>query len=97
MDVLLQALMVIVGIISVVCWIMVLIKIFKDNVGLGILGVVCGLFAFIYGWVKVKEYAVKKIMIVWSIVFVVSLVLNALGAGAAFTQIMQQATEATSQ
>lgn len=93
MDILLQVLLVITAIVSIVCWIMVLIKIFKENVGLGILGLICGLFAFIYGWVKVKEYAIKKVMIIWSIVFVISLILNALGAGAAFSQFMQQMQE----
>jgi hypothetical protein len=65
-----------VGIVSLVCWIMTLIPIFKENVGLGILGIICGLFAFIYGWVKVKEYNNKKVMIVWSIAMVAGLLLQ---------------------
>jgi hypothetical protein len=76
------------GIVSLVCWIMVLIKIFKDNVGLGILGVICGLFAFIYGWVKVKEYDCKNVMVAWSAAMVVSIIANALGGAALFSEIM---------
>jgi len=64
------------GIVSVVCWVMVLIKIFKENVGLGILGIICGLFAFIYGWVKVKEYDIKKVMLWWTVAFAATIVLE---------------------
>ncbi len=77
------------SVVSFVCWIMVLIKIFKENVGLGILGIVCGLFPFIYGWVKVKEYDCKNVMLAWSAAFVVSIIANALGAGAIVRQIME--------
>ena len=59
---------------SLICWIMVLIKIFKDNVGLGILGIVCSLFAFIYGWVKAAEYGIKKVMLWWTILVVLAIV-----------------------
>ncbi len=71
---------------SVVCWIMVLIPIFKQNVGLGILGVICSLFTFVYGWVKVKEFNCQKVMIIWSIALVVAIITQILGAGALFQQ-----------
>jgi len=79
------------GIGSIVCWIMVLIKIFKDNVGLGILGIICGLFAFIYGWMKATEYGIKKVMLVWTAFFVAGIVIQILnivviGAMAAASQ-----------
>jgi hypothetical protein len=67
---------IVLGVVSLVCWIMVLIPIFKDNVGLGILGIICGLFAFIYGWIKVKEYNIQKVMLVWTIVFVLTILLQ---------------------
>lgn len=66
------------GVASLVCWIMVLIKIFKDNVGLGILGIICSLFAFIYGWVKATEYGIKKVMLWWTILILAGIVLNIL-------------------
>jgi hypothetical protein len=69
-----------IGIVSLVCWIMTLIRIFKDNVGLGILGVVCALFAFIYGWVKVEQYQNKKTMIIWTIAVIFSVLLNVVAA-----------------
>ena len=61
---------------SLVCWIMVLIHIFKENVGLGVLGIFCGLFAFIYGWVKVGEYGIQKVMLAWTLCFAGSIVLQ---------------------
>ncbi len=73
---LLSILVIGISIVSVVCWIMTLIKIFKESVGLGIVGIICGLFAFIYGWVKSKEYDNKKIMVIWTIAIVVSILLN---------------------
>lgn len=76
------------SIVSIVCWIMILIKIFKRNVGLGILGIICGLFTFIYGWVKVKEFDCKKVMVIWTVAFVVTLIAQAMGAGAMFQQLM---------
>jgi hypothetical protein len=78
-------LMMAVGIVQLVCWIMVLIKIFKDNIALGIVGILCGLFAFIYGWVKVNEYGIKKMMLVWSLALVGYLVLGVAGGFEAYT------------
>jgi hypothetical protein len=77
-------LMIAIGLVSLVCWIMTLIKIFKSNVGLGILGIVCGIFAFIYGWVKTEEYKNKKVMIVWTAAILFSLLLNIVSAALGF-------------
>jgi hypothetical protein len=80
-------------IVSLVCWIMVLIKIFKQNVGLGILGIICGLFTFIYGWVKVKEFECKNVMVAWTIAIVVAIIAQVLGGAVMFQMIMQQASQ----
>ena len=54
---------------------MVLIKMFQnENVGLGILGIFCGLWAFIWGWMKAKEHGLQKIMKIWTVAFVAVLV-----------------------
>ena len=76
------------GVVSLVCWIMVLIKIFKENVGLGILGILCGLFTFIYGWVKVKEYNCKNVMLAWTAAFIVTIIAQVMGGAVLFQQIM---------
>ena len=78
LGIVLYGLVIVCGIGSVVCWIMTLIHIFRENVGLGILGIICGLFAFIYGWVKVGEYGNKKVMTWWTVFFLGSIVLQVL-------------------
>ena len=75
---------------SLVCWIIVLVKIFQDSIGLGILGILCGLFAFIYGWVKVGEDGIKKVMIVWTVLWLASIPLYALAAAGAAAAIQAQ-------
>ena len=77
MATILYILLAIAGIASLVCWIMVLIKIFQNaGVGLGILGIVCGIFALVYGWIKAAEWDIKNIMLIWTIITVVSIVLQ---------------------
>ena len=66
-----------VGIGSLVCFILVLIKLFKkEGVGLGILGIICGLYTFIWGWINHKKQKITNIMLIWTILIIVSLVLN---------------------
>jgi len=59
-------------IIWIVCWIMVLIPMFKESALHGILGIVtCSLWAFIRGWMKAKDYKVEKVMMIWTATAVV--------------------------
>jgi len=56
------------AIISLICWIKVLIALFKNaGVGLGILGIICSLFAFIWGWVKSGALGLRGTMLAWTI------------------------------
>ncbi|MBN2410527.1 hypothetical protein JXQ31_02470 [candidate division KSB1 bacterium] len=60
-----------------VCFILVLIKLFKkEGVGLGILGIICGLYTFIWGWINHKKQNITTIMIIWTILFVLILILQ---------------------
>ncbi len=88
MQTLMMILLVAASVVSLVCWIMILVRIFKENVGLGILGIICGLFAFIYGWVKVKEYDAKNIMLIWTVAWIVAMIAQSLGAGAIVREMM---------
>jgi hypothetical protein len=64
----------IIGIISLVCWIKVLIALFKkEGAGLGILGIFCNIYAFIWGWMKSTELGLKKTMIWWTISIVAAI------------------------
>lgn len=61
----------IIAIISLVCWIKVLIALFKkEGAGLGILGILCNIYAFIWGWMKSTELGLKKTMIWWTLCIV---------------------------
>ena len=73
-----------ISLVSIACWIMVLVKIFQSGDTLwGILGI-CPLVAFIYGWVKNQALDIKNIMMVWTLCIIGSLILNfvAVGMGA---------------
>ncbi|PZD71842.1 hypothetical protein C1752_04439 [Acaryochloris thomasi RCC1774] len=62
---------------SIVCWIIVLTKLFpSEGVGLGILGIICGLYTFIWGWQNVNQHDIKNIMLIWSFCFGMGIVLN---------------------
>lgn len=58
----------IVSLIAFICAIKVLIALFKkEGVGLGILGLLCGIYLYIWGWMKSKELGLKKTMVVWTL------------------------------
>ncbi len=57
---------------SFVLYIIVLIKLFQnEGVGKGILGLLCSLYTFVWGWIKHKELGLTKLMWIWTILFVV--------------------------
>lgn len=61
-------------IISFICWLKVLIALFKkEGAGLGILGLLCGIYLYIWGWLKSKELGLKKTMVWWTITIVASI------------------------
>jgi hypothetical protein len=63
------------GLISLVCFILVLVKMFqRGKTRLGILCIVltlcCGaghLITFIYGWVKSGEWGIRNVMVAWTV------------------------------
>jgi hypothetical protein len=64
----------------IICWIMVLIKMFQDaGVLHGILGLICGLYAFIWGWINADRMGIRNIMMIWSLLLLVSIVLGFVG------------------
>jgi hypothetical protein len=56
----------------VVCWVMVLIKMFKESILMGILGLLCTLWAFIWGWINAGKNKQQKIMIIWTVAMLIS-------------------------
>jgi len=77
MSALLSIVLALAGIGSLVCWIMVLIQMFK-NAGVvhGILGIICGIYAFIWGWMNNSRYGLNTIMLVWTACFVASIIIQ---------------------
>jgi len=59
------------------CWVMTLIKMFKhETTGLAVLGIFCGLWAFIWGWKNAEKHDHKKIMKIWTAFLVGAIVFN---------------------
>jgi len=74
------------GIVSLVCWILVLVAAFKNgSIALGIVGIICWPVIYIMGWVKSGEWDVQKIMLVWTIAMVIGFILNVIAAGSGAT------------
>jgi len=78
--ILLLILLIVCSLTSIVCWILTLIKMFQDQenggVGHGIGGIICGLYAFIWGWMHSAKHNHKGVMLAWTAVFAFSLILQ---------------------
>jgi hypothetical protein len=76
-----------VGLACLVPFIIVLIKLFQQKGVLhGILGIICGLYTFIWGWINATTLNIKNVMIIWTALIILSIVLNVLFAGHAASQ-----------
>ncbi|MBN2415221.1 hypothetical protein JXO52_05240 [bacterium] len=72
-----EAILYLAGLGSLICFILVLIKLFKkQGVGLGILGIICALYTFIWGWIHAKKQGIQNIMLIWTILIVLGIVIN---------------------
>lgn len=75
MTILLSILVGICGLGMLACFIMTLIKMFKhESTGLAVLGIFCGIWAFIWGWMNAKKHDHKQIMMIWTALFVAYLI-----------------------
>lgn len=75
------------GLVSLVCWIMVLIKMFPAEGALkGVLAIICGLYAFIWGWMNATRFNLKTIMLIWTVAILVSVIANVAFGGMAAMQ-----------
>lgn len=62
---------------SIICWIVTLIQMFqKDTVLKGILGIICGLWAFIWGWMNTAKTGQKGLMIGWTVCIIIGTAAN---------------------
>jgi hypothetical protein len=67
---------------TLICFIIVLIKLFQ-NAGVlqGILGLICGLYTFIWGWINASRLNIRNIMIIWTLLIILSIVVNVATGG----------------
>lgn len=78
-----MAILIVTGAIAFLCllanlvfFIIVLIKLFKNEGPiLGIVGLLCGFFTFIWGWIKHKQLQLTKVMLIWTITIILPPVL----------------------
>ena len=76
-----------VGIVNLVCFILVLVRIFQGGqTGLGVACIVlffCAaigvLIAFIVGWMNAARWAIRNIMILWTACLILNIVLGFIG------------------
>jgi MFS-type transporter involved in bile tolerance (Atg22 family) len=65
-----------------ILWIIVLIKIFQNDGALkGIIGLLCWLFAFIWGWMHANRLGVKQIMMAWTVLLILYFIFAMLSGG----------------
>jgi Flp pilus assembly protein TadD len=85
------------SLISLIVFIIVLIKQFKHGGALqGIIGIItCGLWTFIWGWIKHKSLALTKIMIIWTIIQLTPLVLLGVFGAAMMGQMYKMVGDLT--
>ena len=81
MATLVSLLALVVWVANIVLFVMVLIKLFKkEGVLLGILGIICGIYTFIWGWMN-SGLVGKNIMIAWTVCILLGILLNGTAAG----------------
>ncbi len=67
---------------SIVCWIMVLIRMFKDAGAVhGIIGILCSLYAFIWGWMNAGKLGIRNLMLAWTLILILYIILAAVFGG----------------
>jgi hypothetical protein len=71
------------GLGCLICFIIVLIKQFQTaGVVHGIIGIVtCGLWTLIWGWMNSGKLNLRNIMLIWTLLIVVTMILNVMGGG----------------
>jgi hypothetical protein len=75
---------------SIICWVMVLIKMFPAEGALkGILAIICSLYAFIWGWINAGRFNLRNVMWGWTaciVVLIIGAILGGVGMQSALPQ-----------
>jgi hypothetical protein len=71
-----QILQLLISLGCLVCFIIVLVKMFQTaGVLQGIIGLICGIWAFIWGWMNAGKVGIKNIMLIWTLLIVAAIIL----------------------
>ena len=85
-----------IGLVALVCWIMEIVAAFKkeEKPLMGILSIVlCSIGGFIIGWINAKKWGIQKIMMIWTIAVVVSIIVQVIFGAALFAAFGSGAIE----
>lgn len=84
----------IISVAMLIPFIMVVVKLFKaEGTGKGILGLICGLYTFIWGWQNSGKLNIKNVMMIWTVLIVASIAVNAIGGASAAAAIQSSAAQ----
>lgn len=65
------------ALIAFVVQILVVVKMFQNAGALhGILGIICGLYAYIWGWMNSGKLNIRNLMIIWTALIILIIILN---------------------
>jgi len=83
-----QILSMLTGLGNLVCLVLVVVKMYQ-NEGLikAILGFICGIYAFIWGWINAGRLGLKNVMIAWTVLILVSIVVGVMGGFSAYSSL----------
>jgi hypothetical protein len=57
--------------------ILVVVKMFQNAGALhGILGIICGLYAYIWGWLNAGKLNIRNLMFIWTALIILIIILN---------------------
>ena len=75
------------ALLTLVCFILVLIQQFKEGGAVhGIIGILtCGIWTFIWGWMNLRKLDHKNLMPIWTVLWVVYLILYFAGGAFRFS------------
>ena len=69
-----------------ICAIMVLVKLFQEKGVLhGILGLICGLYTFIWGWINSGRLGIRNIMLIWTLLIILYMILGTMSGALHFS------------
>ena len=77
------------ALIAFVVQILVVVKMFQNAGALhGILGIICGLYAYIWGWMNANKLGIRNLMIIWTVLIILYFILATVFGAANFSYNM---------